>query len=165
MKTLGRFQNLLNVFIILKYKELYDVYPKTINADRIYVTRENRKIAKKLGVRIIGKPLGRPKKSDQTAKVKRARQKERDQRNVIEGKIGQTKNRYGLDKIAAKTDATTLVWVSWCIIVTNIARWLKELSLSILQIGANLTHFLRSAKNIVLYQKYSKFAAAEMTLF
>ncbi|MBK8472873.1 MAG: transposase [Sphingobacteriales bacterium] len=70
-----------------------------------------------------------PQKEDHTAKAKRIAQVERNQRNIVEGKIGQTKNRYGLDRIAAKSNETTRVWVTCCIIATNIARWLKALSL------------------------------------
>ncbi|MBK8471448.1 MAG: transposase [Sphingobacteriales bacterium] len=44
--------------------------PESVNADRIYFTQKNRAPAKQLGFRLIGKPLGRPKKEDQTAKAK-----------------------------------------------------------------------------------------------
>ena len=127
---------------INRYKELYGVLPESVNADRIYLTQKNRALAKQLGFRLIGKPLGRPKKEDQTAKAKRIAQVERNQRNIVEGKIGQTKNRYGLDRIAAKSNETTRVWVTCCIIATNIARWLKALSLCPFKIWYYIRNYL-----------------------
>ncbi|MBK8474344.1 MAG: hypothetical protein IPL33_20445 [Sphingobacteriales bacterium] len=47
---------------INRYKELYGVLPESVNADRIYLTQKNRALAKQLGFRLIGKPLGRPKR-------------------------------------------------------------------------------------------------------
>ncbi|MBK8471113.1 MAG: transposase [Sphingobacteriales bacterium] len=53
---------------INRYKELYGVLPESVNADRIYLTQKNRALAKQLGFRLIGKPLGRPKKKTKLPK-------------------------------------------------------------------------------------------------
>jgi hypothetical protein len=44
------------------YKERFGYYPSSVHADTVYRTRENRKYCKDRGIRLSGKPLGRPKK-------------------------------------------------------------------------------------------------------
>lgn len=112
-----------------RYAARFQCYPECINCDKIYHTRANHALAKTYGIRLVGKPLGRPKMIDQTPEAKRAAQVERNQRNVVEGKIGQAKNRYGLDEIAAKLEVTSVVWTTCCLIATNLIRWLKDVSL------------------------------------
>ncbi|GAB1858749.1 hypothetical protein MHTCC0001_35890 [Flavobacteriaceae bacterium MHTCC 0001] len=78
------------------FKRTYGHYPELLLADRIYLNRSNRKFLKEKGIRIVGKPLGRPPKEELNAYQKRKLKKERNQRNLIEGKFGQGKNAYGL---------------------------------------------------------------------
>ena len=44
------------------YKKRFGYYPASVHADSPYRTRENRRYCQKLGIRLSGKPLGRPKK-------------------------------------------------------------------------------------------------------
>lgn len=76
------------------FKQTYGHYPELLLADRIYLNRTNRKLLKEKGIRIVGKPLGRPPKEELNAYQKRKLKKERNQRNLIEGKFGQGKNAY-----------------------------------------------------------------------
>ncbi|MGB3342862.1 MAG: hypothetical protein WBA61_03035 [Aequorivita sp.] len=41
------------------YRELYGYYPELVQADDIYMTRENRKYLKEDGIRHTGRPMGR----------------------------------------------------------------------------------------------------------
>ena len=43
------------------YKKRFGYYP-AVHADSLYRTRENRRYCQNLGIRLSGKPLGRPKK-------------------------------------------------------------------------------------------------------
>ncbi len=53
---------------IENYKKRFGYYHNSVHADQIYRTGENRKYCKAKGIRLSGKPLGRPKKpTDATA--------------------------------------------------------------------------------------------------
>jgi ribosomal protein L34E len=47
--------------IVHRYIELHGVNPEVVRADKIYQTRENKKFCAGLCIRLLGKPLGRPK--------------------------------------------------------------------------------------------------------
>ena len=79
-----------------KYKTRFGFYPEEVLADQIYCTRDNRKQLKLMHIKLIAKPLGRP--SEQAVKVHPSP----GERNPIEGKFGQAKVAYGLNKIRAK---------------------------------------------------------------
>ena len=75
------------------YRTTFGHYPELLLADQIYLNRENRKWLKEKGIRIVGKPLGRPPKQELSAYQRRKLKKERNQRNLIEGKFGQAKKK------------------------------------------------------------------------
>ena len=102
------------------FKQTYGHYPELLLADRIYLNRTNRKLLKKKGIRIVGKPLGRPPKEQLSAYQKRKRKKERNQRNLIEGKFGQAKNAYGLNNIQAKRSDTSESWIGAIFFIMNL---------------------------------------------
>ena len=93
------------------YKELYGYYPEVVLADKVYLTRENRKYLKQREIRVTGKPLGRPIKNE-TYYEKAKKRKEHRERNHIEGKFGQGKNAYGLNKIRARRQDTSESWIA-----------------------------------------------------
>lgn len=107
------------------YKKLHGYYPEAVLADTLYGTRENRALLKELGIRFIGKALGRPPKEQLTPYQRRKQKKERNERNHIEGKFGQGKNGYNLSKIRAKLQKTSESWVSCIFFVMNIANLVK----------------------------------------
>ena len=110
---------------IERYRELYGCYPELLLADRIFLTRENRRILKEKQVRIIGKPLGRPPKEELNAYQKRKLKKERNQRNHVEAKFGQAKNGYRLNQIRAKRSDTSKSWISAILFIMNLEKLFK----------------------------------------
>lgn len=82
---------------IASCRGLFGYYPGTVLADKIYQTRENRKWLKDRGINIGGVPMGR--KADKTKYEKEQDRKRNNQRSEIEGKFGETKNQYGLDRL------------------------------------------------------------------
>ncbi len=110
------------------YRNQYGYWPEVVLADRIYLNRENRKWLKQNGIRISGKPLGRPPKEQLTAYQKRKQQKERNQRNHIEAKFGQGKNGYGLNYIRARRSDTSKSWISAIFFVMNLINYGKAMS-------------------------------------
>ena len=102
------------------YKTTFGHYPELLLADQIYLNRNNRKWLKEKNIRIVGKSLGRPPKQELNSYQKRKLKKERNQRNLIEGKFGQAKNAYGLGNIKAKRSDTSQSWISAIFFIMNL---------------------------------------------
>jgi hypothetical protein len=109
---------------VVDYKELYGYYPEVVLADKAYLTRDNRKWLKQLGIRTTGRQPGRPKK-DESYYEKRKKRKENNQRNHIEGKFGQGKNAYGLSKIRARRQDTSESWIAAIFFIMNLITYEK----------------------------------------
>ncbi len=106
---------------IEQYKERFGYYPEKVLADQVYCTRKNRKRLKELGIRLLAKPLGRPKAvADHVSP---------GQRNPIEGKFGQAKNGYGMNRIRARLRNTSQSWIASIIMVLNLVKLAGEVPL------------------------------------
>jgi IS5 family transposase len=105
-----------------KYKERLGYYPKEVLADKIYCNRENRAYLKEKGIILKAKPLGRPSKKALSNQVSPG------ERNPVEGKFGQAKTAYGLDRIKARLSNTSESWVASIILVLNLVH-LAEVAL------------------------------------
>lgn len=88
------------------YHRRFGCYPSRVLADKAYLSQDNRRWCKKMGISLPGPRLGRPpKQTDPEEKRKqRAAGKER---NEVEGRIGISKRRYGLDLIMCKLQQTS----------------------------------------------------------
>lgn len=113
-----------------EYQKLFGYYPAVVIADKIYGTRENRNWLSQLGIRFSGKPLGRPSKASQTPYQKRRSRKENAERNHVEGKFGQAKNGYNLNKIRARRARTSESWIACIFFVMNLIRFNKDFFVS-----------------------------------
>jgi len=109
-----------------KYKERYGYYPEAVLADKIYRNRDNLAYCKKNGIRLSGPPLGRPKK-DPTAEEKQQTARDGSERNIIEGRFGTSKRRYGLDRIMAYLPETGMTEVSMKIFCMNVCLKAKSI--------------------------------------
>ena len=137
------------------YKELHGHYPELVQVDRIYPTRANRKWLKEREIRITAKPLGRPQKKTQELSYykKQKLKEEARERNHIEGKFGQGKNAYNLNKIRAKLRTTSESWVACIFFVMNLLNYQKKcpsfsFSLLFCSLLNRLTQVIRSSKTI-----------------
>lgn len=115
------------------YKKLNGCYPEVVITDKIYGTRENRQWLKDLGIRYSGKPLGRPSAQSQTQYRKRKQKIEQGIRNQVEGKFGQGKNGYNLNRVRARTSRTSESWIAAIFFVMNLIRFGKEFLFSFLK--------------------------------
>ena len=115
---------------VVEYRKLYGYYPAVVIADTIYGTRENRNWLTKLGIRYSGKPLGRPSKQSQTPYQKSRARKENGERNHVEGKFGQAKNGYNLNKIRARRARTSESWIACIFFVMNLIKFSKDFFVS-----------------------------------
>jgi hypothetical protein len=99
---------------IEQYKDRWGYYPKEVLADKIYCNRENRQKLKELGIALVAKPLGRPRATSIRLRP--------GQRNPIEGKFGQAKTAYGMNRIKARLQHTSQSWIAAIILVLNLVK-------------------------------------------
>lgn len=104
------------------YKQRFGYYPQTVLADKIYCTRDNRKLLKESGIELRAKPLGRPSAAALSNQVSPG------ERNPIEGKFGQAKAGYNMECIKAKLSSTSESWIASIVLVLNLVN-LTRLSL------------------------------------
>ena len=97
-----------------RFKKRFGMYPAEVLVDKIYCTRENRRQLKELGIRLRAKPLGRPKAVEAHVSP--------GERNPIEGKFGQAKSAYGLNRIKARLQQTSQSWIASIIMVLNLVK-------------------------------------------
>ena len=110
---------------IEEYKRSTGFYPESVHVDKIYRTRENRAYCQERGIRISGPPLGRPPANISKSQKKQALEDERF-RNSIEGKFGQGKRRFGLNRGMAKLPSTSLSAIAITFLVMNLSTLLRQ---------------------------------------
>jgi len=103
---------------IEKYKVRFGCYPREVLADKIYCTRSNRLALKEKGIKLLAKPLGRPSALHNHVSP--------GERNPIEGKFGQAKTAYGLNRIKARLRTTSESWIASIILVLNLVKLAGE---------------------------------------
>jgi hypothetical protein len=138
------------------YQRLNGCYPKVVITDKIYGTRENRQWLKELDIRYSGKPLGRPSAKQQTQYRKRKQKLEQGMRNQVEGKFGQGKNGYNLNKVRARAARTSESWIAAIFFVMNLVKFSKEFLFSLIKQAYEsffwvLNTFGRNRKENIVY--------------
>lgn len=98
------------------YKSSYGYYPEKVLVDKIYANRENRKWLKQEGIKISAKPLGRPSAKAVANHIRPG------ERNRIEGKFGQAKVAYGMNRIRARLQQTSESWIASIVLVLNLVN-------------------------------------------
>ena len=122
------------------YRRRFGRYPKTVYADAIYRTRENRQYRNERGIRLGGPPLGRPKKDPTRAERYQAREDECS-RITIEGVFGRGKTRYSLSRIMLKRQDTSETTISMASLVMNLDTLLRQLSLTLFRLLTRLFRY------------------------
>jgi hypothetical protein len=140
---------------IEKDKKRFGNYPESVHVDKIYRNRKNRSYCKERNIRISGPPLGRPPK--EPGEVKRLAQEayeDEKSRIPIEGKIGNGKRRYGLDRIKTKLKETSETVIGVTILVMNLEKILRDFLLSkilwIVKTARSVLKRLQKCKKAVL---------------
>ncbi|NES86012.1 MAG: IS5 family transposase [Moorea sp. SIO2B7] len=110
---------------IEKFKEERGHYPESVHVDKIYRTRENRRWCKEKGIRMSGPPLGRPPAYISKEEKRQANDDERI-RNWIEGKFGQAKGRFSLNRVMAKLQNTSETAIAISFLVMNLSTLLRQ---------------------------------------
>jgi transposase, IS5 family len=97
-----------------RYRKRFGFYPREVLADQIYCTRANRAELKEKKIKLLAKPLGRPSAVSIHLSP--------GERNPIEGKFGQAKTGYGLNRIKARLKGTSESWIASIILVLNLVK-------------------------------------------
>ena len=132
------------------YKELIGYYPESVHVDKIYRTRENRRWCKDRGIRMSGPPLGRPPKNVSLSEKQQTKIDERI-RNEIEGKFGQAKRRFSLNKIMAKLPETSATVIAIAFLVMNLNTLLKRVYCLLFLLFSQKPRFLHYLDNEKLF--------------
>lgn len=119
------------------FKKIHGHYPEAVLCDKIYRNRKNRAFCKEHGIHISGPPLGRKPKN----KIKE-KYNEGD-RNPIEGKFGEAKRRYSLDRIMGKQKETSESIIAMIIVTMNIQRMMRDILLYFFEKGFCRACFFR----------------------
>lgn len=93
---------------------------------RIYRNRENRSYCKERWIRLSGPKFGRPK-ADEIKENRRLEYQDAGERNAVEGKFGEAKRVYKLDRIFAKLPETGKTVIAMQLLVMNLERMLRLL--------------------------------------
>lgn len=107
------------------FKNYTGYYPESVHVDKIYRTKDNRAWCKARGIRISGIPLGRPPKNISKETKKQAQLDERV-RNCIEGKFGEGKRRFSLNRVMAKLSNTSETAIAITFLVMNLSKLLRQ---------------------------------------
>ena len=111
---------------IENYKEKTGAYPEKILADKIYRTRENLGYCKERGIRMNGPKLGRPHKDKEICREQRFLERlEAGERNEVEGKFGEGKRRYYLQRTMTRLKETTETQIHLTFLVINLSKKLR----------------------------------------
>jgi hypothetical protein len=100
-----------------QYRSRHKCYPGELLADKIYCTRANRAMLKIEGITLKYKPLYRP--SLASALLNHVSPGER---NPIEGKFGQARTAYGMNRIKDRLKDTSRLWIVSIVPVLNLVR-------------------------------------------
>lgn len=125
---------------IEKYKERFGCEPKRFFGDKIYLNRKNRKILKEKEIQIMGRPLGRPPKNPTQEQLERERIGV-SLRNEAEAQFGTGKRTYRANNIRARLPETAQCWTAMCYFVKNLAKFMRELCLVLIEIWYRIRHF------------------------
>lgn len=131
-----------------RYRKRTGCYPKKVFADKIYCNRANRKRLKELKIDLVAKPLGRPSKAMEPSHIRPG------DRNPIEGKFGQAKTAYGLNRIKARLSNTSLSWIATIIMVLNLVKLTKGV---LYCLTSKIIIKVRAAENNMRSYLYAKF--------
>ncbi|MFM7087698.1 MAG: IS5 family transposase [Cyanobium sp.] len=113
-----------------RYKEERGYYPARICADAIYMTSANKTFCAANGIRLSGRPRKKQAEPEaQSAEQQELFKSDLKRRSVIEGRIGTSKRKYGLDRIMTKLVETSRTVITMAFFVMNTEKLLRLLRL------------------------------------
>jgi hypothetical protein len=139
------------------YRRRYGRYPESVHADKIYRTRENHAYCNARGIRMSGPRLGRPPADQEIRKAVQRQTREDERKRVeVEGKLGESKRVYGLDRVATKRADTSETTIMMAVMVMNLSKILRDLFMSAIRV-------LTGRVELRLYEQISPILAPRIT--
>jgi len=108
-----------------RYRERFGCYPEAVLADKILRNRENKEFCRERNIRLSGSKLG--KSVEVWGKDRRLARQDNRERNAIEGKFGEGKRSYGLDRVMARLEETASCVIAMQFVVMNLRNRLRVL--------------------------------------
>ncbi|MCL1914435.1 MAG: NAD(P)H-dependent oxidoreductase [Eubacteriaceae bacterium] len=103
-------------------------YPERVLADKIFRNRANLEYCSKRGIRLPEPRLSRPQASGEVKKEqKRIERTSMCDRNEVEGVFGTGKTSYGLERVPARLEVTTMDSAGMSLVVMNLWKALGKL--------------------------------------
>lgn len=111
---------------IERYRASFGFYPESVHADQIYRTRKNLSYCRQRGIRFTGQPLAKAQtdEGDETKEQRETAAQDAIDRIPVEGKFGQAKRRFGLNRIMTKLPETSECVIILTFLVMNLRKWL-----------------------------------------
>ena len=103
---------------LANYEDRFGNKPPYVVGDRIYGTKDNRKLLDDSIIRDAFEPRGRKPRDERPAD--RWRKRKRRERNRIEGAFGHVKNHFGLDRIKYSIEGSDELWVRLGLMAANL---------------------------------------------
>jgi hypothetical protein len=127
--------------VVEEYRARYGFYPEAVCADKIYRSRGSHEFCNGHGIRLSGPRLGRPHVDPRKKReIERIERNDERMRIPIEGKIGEGKRCYTLDRLCTKLKDTSETAIMMSFIVMNRARFAKDRARSLLFALYDLLH-------------------------
>ena len=104
----------------------FGILPKEVQADKIYLGKDNRKYIREKHMDCFNHPLGRPPKEENDVHLEDKR-RAIGERNEVEATFGTSKRVYRANNIRAKLDETADTWIGACFFAKNVMKFLKGL--------------------------------------
>ena len=108
------------------YRQRFGCLPREVQADKMYLGKENRKYLRENHIDCFNHPLGRPPKEENDVHLD-DKKRAIGERNEIEGTFGTTKRVYRANNIRAKLDETADTWIGACFFAKNVMKFLRGL--------------------------------------
>lgn len=146
------------------YKKRFGMYPKEIQADRLYLGKANRMHINACHIDCHNRPLGRPPKEENDSHAE-DKKRATGERNEIEATFGTSKRVYRANDIRAKLDETADTWIGACFFAKNVMKFLRGLLCLIFEkmgIQALKKRFVNTMDNLMGVLDKLQYCAAEI---
>ena len=108
------------------YRQRFGILPKEVQADKIYLGKDNRRYIRAKHMDCFNHPLGRPPKEENDVHLE-DKKRAIGERNEVEATFGTSKRVYRASNIRAKLDETADTWIGACFFAKNVMKFLRGL--------------------------------------
>lgn len=119
---------------IERYHKRTGQYSERVLVDQVYYTRENRKLCKRLEIRMPGPKLERPDKTEQAKSERKQERQDNKNRIEVEREFSVEKHSYGLGLITTKLEGTQLSSIALSVFTANLFKMQRKILCALLHL-------------------------------